>query len=765
MSERIESTILIVEDDVLMARSMELNLKRLGYTTPPPVRNAAAALAAVAAAAPDLILMDIQLQDAVDGIEIARQIRASADIPIIYTTAYADERTIARAKVTEPYGYLVKPFGVKELSSVVEIALYKHRMEQQLAHLNRVVRAIRNVNQLITQERDPAQLLAGACRCLVEARGYRSAWIVQLDAAGQVLQGYQAGLGEGFAAFVAALRQGYFPVCWQRIMGMSASEAILEMPSTLCLDCDFSPRVEGDKPLVAFLEYAGVRYGVLVVVLPHTLMLNAEEWTLFKELANDIAFALHTIEGDLQRRRAEEALQQNEAFIRAVLDNLPVGIAVNSVDPVVNFNYMNDKFPQLYRTTREQLVDPDNFWEAVYEDPEFRASIKQRVLDDCASGDLQRMRWTDIPITRKGEATTYVVAQNTPVSGRQLMISTVIDITQHKRAEEQVRRYAERLRSLAGILQYPASNEQDFLDFALAEAVALTDSRFGYIYFYDADTQLFTLNTWSKEVMAACEVQNPQTCYELDKTGVWGEAVRQRRPIILNDFQAEHPLKKGYPPGHAPLLKYLTVPIFSEGRIVAVVGVANKVEDYAETDVLQLTLLMDAVWKVVERKRAEIALMQTNAVLAAAGRMAHFGGWRVNLVTNKVFWSDQVAAIHAMPPGYSPTVEQGINFYAPEWRPLITEIFTACAQEGRPYDAELEIIAADGRRVWVRTVGAAVRDAAGAIVGVEGAFQDISERKAAEDALARERILLRTVIDNLPDAVYMKDRGNYSAIV
>lgn len=176
-----------------------------------------------------------------------------------------------------------------------------------------------------------------------------------------------------------------------------------------------------------------------------------------------------------------------------------------------------------------------------------------------------------------------------------------------------------RLRSLVEILQEPVESVQEFLDFALDQALRLTESKIGYIYLYSEERQEFVLNTWSKEVMDACEVVEPQICYELDKTGIWGEAVRQRRAIILNDFETAHPLKKGIPTGHVKLLKFMTLPIFSADRIVAVVGVANKEGDYDEADVLQLTLLMDGVWKVTQNKRAEEALRtseeQKNAIM------------------------------------------------------------------------------------------------------------------------------------------------------
>jgi hypothetical protein len=127
----------------------------------------------------------------------------------------------------------------------------------------------------------------------------------------------------------------------------------------------------------------------------------------------------------IRREQIEEALRESEVFIRSVIDNLPIGIAVNSVDPTVEFDYMNDNFPKFYRTTREQLTDLDSFWDSVYEEPEFREEMKKRVLDDCASGDPERMYWLDVPITRKGDETFFITARNIPIPDKQLMISTV----------------------------------------------------------------------------------------------------------------------------------------------------------------------------------------------------------------------------------------------------------------------------------------------------------------------------------------------------
>ncbi len=149
-----------------------------------------------------------------------------------------------------------------------------------------------------------------------------------------------------------------------------------------------------------------------------------------------------------EQKEMKEALQKSESFTRTVMDHLPVGLAVNSVDPDVDFVYMNDNFPKFYRTTREALADPDVFWDVVYEDPVFREEIKKRVLEDCDRGDPERMHWEDVPITREGEKTTYISARNTPVPGKALMISTVWEVTDRKQIEQKLEASQNRLQSI-----------------------------------------------------------------------------------------------------------------------------------------------------------------------------------------------------------------------------------------------------------------------------------------------------------------------------
>jgi len=146
----------------------------------------------------------------------------------------------------------------------------------------------------------------------------------------------------------------------------------------------------------------------------------------------------------------------------------------------------------------------------------------------------------------------------------------------------------------------------------LEAIVELSESKFGYIYLYNEEEKVFSLHVWSKTVMDSCAITDKQIQYRLDTSGFWAEAVRQRKPIIDNDMLASGPLKKGYPKGHVPLIRFMSVPVFIDAKIVTAVGVANKNEDYTQLDVDQLMLMADSLWNIIERRRAEEELRLVN---------------------------------------------------------------------------------------------------------------------------------------------------------
>ena len=124
--------VLLVEDESIVAKDIQLSLKRLGYNVLGIENTGEKAISSARKLDPDIIIMDIMLKGKINGIEASERIRKEQNIPIIYLTAYADENTLSKAKITEPYAYIIKPYKEIDLHTSIEMALYKHSKELEI---------------------------------------------------------------------------------------------------------------------------------------------------------------------------------------------------------------------------------------------------------------------------------------------------------------------------------------------------------------------------------------------------------------------------------------------------------------------------------------------------------------------------------------------------------------------------------------------------------------------------------------------------------
>lgn len=300
-----------------------------------------------------------------------------------------------------------------------------------------------------------------------------------------------------------------------------------------------------------------------------------------------------------------------------------------------------------------------------------------------------------------------------------------------------------RSKALNEVYSYVAKDEQDMLDFALQKAITLTDSEFGYIYKYSEEKEQFTLNSWSNGVMKECEVVNPQTCYELAKTGFWGEAVRQRKAIILNDFKTQNPLKKGYPEGHVPLSRFMTTPVFDKDQIVAVVGMANKVKPYVNGDVIQLQLLLNSVWNLVKQRsntghinKLTKAVESTKASVVITNNLGEIE------YANPYFYEHTgYAAFEAV--GANPRVLKSgyhdTSFYEEMWN-----ILTA----GKTWEGELKNKKKNGELYWESAIISPIKNLNGVISHYVAVKTDITQQKNDLLELIKSQRDLKVFVEN-----------------
>ncbi|MFA5012543.1 MAG: PAS domain S-box protein [Ignavibacteria bacterium] len=317
---------------------------------------------------------------------------------------------------------------------------------------------------------------------------------------------------------------------------------------------------------------------------------------------------------EIELIKEKEKVEETEKQFRILFENSPDIVALTDINGVfldINRVTPGNKKEEILGTNIKDILTPEDKRDC-------DEAIKRALETGLPQTYEPRMKnpagiyeyWNNrISAIRRENEEVLLVINFTNVTEQKKIEEEILNAKELSEANEIILRNQteeiilnnERLESLLKISQFQTSSNQELLDFALEEAIQLTRSKIGYIYFYNGTTRQFTLNTWSKDVMSECNVENQGTIYDLDSTGCWGEAVRQRRSIILNDYEAENELKQGTPEGHVKLKKFLTIPVIVDNEIVAVAGVANKETDYDSPDERQLKLLMDNVWKISER--------------------------------------------------------------------------------------------------------------------------------------------------------------------
>ncbi len=203
------------------------------------------------------------------------------------------------------------------------------------------------------------------------------------------------------------------------------------------------------------------------------------------------------------------------------------------------------------------------------------------------------------------------------------LLANFYNITDRKRAEEALLLDDSRLEALQRLNQMDEASIKEIAAFALEAGVKLTGSKLGYLAFVDDEEKTLFMHSWSKKAMQTCDIEHKKIVYPLQETGLWGEAIRQRKAVITNDY-ASCPQRRGTPVGHVNVVRHMNVPIMDKGKIVIVAGLGNKEEEYDDSDVRQLTLLMSGMWKIIQRRSAEETLHRRDLLLQGAAKATNY---------------------------------------------------------------------------------------------------------------------------------------------
>jgi hypothetical protein len=301
--------------------------------------------------------------------------------------------------------------------------------------------------------------------------------------------------------------------------------------------------------------------------------------------------------------KSEQAIRATEQRFRNTLENLQL-IAL-TLDRGGCITFANSHLLELTGWQRDQITGAS--WFDSFIPAGQRDDVKKFFHDSIISGELPVQHENEIE-TREG-VRRLIRWNNTMLHDAEgNVIGTASigeDITEHRRHENL---QAARLRLLA-FAQTHTLNE--LLQATLDEAQKLTGSQAGFYHFLEADQNTLSLQAWSPRTPES--IRNTEGAgmhYPVDQAGAWADCIHQQRPVIHNDL-ASLPHRKELPPGHAVLVRDLAVPVRRGNKITAILGVGNKPADYTEEDVKSLDELADSIWDIVEQKRTEEAMAQS----------------------------------------------------------------------------------------------------------------------------------------------------------
>ncbi len=336
----------------------------------------------------------------------------------------------------------------RSVASLHDITGHK-QAERRIKDLYSSLGAIRNVNQLITKEKNRDRLLKGTCRRLTKAMGYHRAWLALLDEQGKVMDTVQTGWGKNFLPLAERLERGELSYCIRRALAQPEPVVITD-PASTC-DCPLGSRYSGRGAVTARLEHGERIYGVLSLCTPPNITMDEEHQMLLREISGDIAFALHDIELEEERRQLEQETKRARDFAEAIVATVREPLVI--LDAELKVISANRSF---YRTFKMAPEEVEN--RLIYElgNRQWDIAELRQLLDNVLPANTS---FDNFLVSHKfpaiGQRTMRLNARQLYREGKktQMILLAIEDVTELKRAEEKLKQNCEKLqRTLEGTI-------------------------------------------------------------------------------------------------------------------------------------------------------------------------------------------------------------------------------------------------------------------------------------------------------------------------
>jgi PAS domain S-box-containing protein len=192
------------------------------------------------------------------------------------------------------------------------------------------------------------------------------------------------------------------------------------------------------------------------------------------------------------------------------------------------------------------------------------------------------------------------------------------EVLRRRKIEQALKIEEARFEAFFKLSKMHEASVQQIASFVLEELTKMTKSKVGSLVLLDGNEIITSGYGWSRGLLEVCAIPERSMFTQIDGAGLWAQPIRERKPVIVNDYSASHPFKKGCPKGHIEIVRFLGIPAFDGDKIVALALLGNKEEDYDELDVQRVSSLLDGMWRLFERKRVEKTLQERAELLDLA---------------------------------------------------------------------------------------------------------------------------------------------------
>jgi PAS domain S-box-containing protein len=732
-------TVLIVEDEAIVAADLAGKLKGLGYEVAGTAARGEEAVALADRLRPQLVLMDIRLKGAMDGIEASAAIRCQHDIPVIYLTAHSDAATLARAKLTGPFGYVLKPFDERDLATQIEMALYRHQADRQL-------REQREWLQVTLTSIGDAVIATDAAACVTFVNPVAEAltgWTAD-EAAGKPVQ----------CVFRIVNEQTGKPL-EEPVAHVLRERRAVELANHAALVTKDGRAVPIEDSAAPILDATGQVIGAVLVFHDVTEKRRAEQAIEQRNVELQATIEeLKAAEEEIAAQN-EEMLQQNDELVAAhsslaaerqryeeLFEAAPDGYLVTDHQGVI-LQANRAALAMLGRPPQAVPGTPLVTFVEPGQRPAFLHAIRA-VQQGMGEGPLE-FRIAPISGNSFEAELTAALAQRTNESPAVPQVRWMLrDITERKRREVQIakltRLYAVLSRVNEAIVRARSAE-------TLCSEVCRIVAEIGeFPLVWIGEVRGRRVVPVAHAGVAGEYLEGIQI--EIDGplgVGPGGTCIREDRTVVNDNFFVNPQAA----PWRAAALRFgflasAAFPLRRNGKPVAELTLYGREAgafDAEQVGLLEslsadLSYALDALDHEEVRARAEAALHESREKLRLALRSASMGVWRLDLRSQERHFDEQVCRCLGIDPAHFAGTEE--EFFAavhPEDCDALRNALARTIASGAAYEAEYRAIWPDGSLHYIAARGQLARDAAGQPQWIDGLVWDVTDRKQTEQAL------------------------------